>query len=58
MDWKEKAEEIVGARLVEMDKEWHETKIAFIAGHLQAAYEVGVKDGTSKTAKRSSLGNG
>jgi len=43
MDWREKAEEIVGARPAEFDPEWHEAKIRLIEGHLQRAYEEGVK---------------
>jgi len=43
MDWKAKAAEIVGARPAEFDPEWHEAKIKLIAGHLQRAYEEGIK---------------
>lgn len=43
MDWRAKAEEIVGARPAEFDPEWHEAKISLIEGHLQRAYEEGVR---------------
>lgn len=43
MDWRAKAKEIVGARPVEFDPEWHEAKISLIEGHLKRAYKEGVR---------------